>query len=324
MPKEKLPKLTEAQVRALANEKSFERGKSYYQGGALGEPLRQGWELRAECEGSEYEPYQICVTLDEKGIAANSCTCPYDWGGICKHTIALLLAYVHNLQAFRVLEPLDKMLASKTKDDLIAIIQDMLRHKPELMSVVELTIGIKESNRSEPLNVSAYRTQARRMMQHERPRHVERELKALKDTAARLHQGGEVLNAGAIYHALLDETVKGYVEMVSEMDEDGDIAVLIDDIARGLGECLSQSEAEAETRREWLGALLRAEMADIELGGIDLVPSAKDAILQCANSEEWLWIEKRLSAMFSSSNNWANETIQRFLARGRTKHGVRT
>lgn len=76
MPKEKLTKLTEAQVRALANAKSFARGKSYYQDGALIAPLLQGSELRAECEGSEYQPYQnqISVTLDANGIAETSCT----------------------------------------------------------------------------------------------------------------------------------------------------------------------------------------------------------------------------------------------------------
>src|SRR5437868_1117897 len=185
MPKEKLPKLTEAQVRAMATEKSFERGKSYYRGGAIVEPLRQGLELRAECEGSEYEPYQISVTLGAKGVAETSCACPYDWGGICKHIVALLLAYVHNPQAFRVIEPLGRMLAGKSKDEMIAIIQDMLRHKPDLISVVELTKETQEIKQGKPMNVSIYRTQARRAMQHESPRSVERELKALKDTAAR-------------------------------------------------------------------------------------------------------------------------------------------
>ena len=37
MAKEKLPRLTEAMVRALANDKSFERGKDYYRGGAISE-----------------------------------------------------------------------------------------------------------------------------------------------------------------------------------------------------------------------------------------------------------------------------------------------
>ena len=310
-------------MRALANEKSFERGRSYYQGGALVEPLRQGRELRAECEGSEYEPYQISVTLDAKGVAESSCTCPYDWGGICKHVVALLLAYVHNPQGFRVVEPLDKMLAGKSKDELIQIIQDLLRHKPDLISVVELTVQTQEGKRGRPMNVSAYRTQARRAMQHESSRAVERELRALGETAARLAKSGEVLNAGAIYHALLDETVKGYDEIAFEVDEDGHIAIVVDGFAKGLGECLARSEADAETRREWLETLLRAELADIALGGIDLAPSALEAVLKCANKEEWLWLEERLSKIFSADSSWAYETIQEFLAKGRKKHGVK-
>jgi uncharacterized Zn finger protein len=321
MTKEKLPKLSEAQVRALANEKSFERGKSYYQGGALVEPLRQGWELGAECEGSEYEPYQISVTLDAKGVAATSCTCPYDWGGVCKHVVALLLAYAHNPQGFRIVEPLDKILAGKSKDELIHIIQDMLRHKPDLISVVELTA---ETQDGKPMNVSAYRTQARRAMQHDSSRAVERELQALGETAARLAKSGEALNAGAVYHALLDETVKGYDEMVFRVDEDGDIAIVIDGFAKGLGDCLAQCEADAGTRREWLETLLRAELADIALGGIDLAPSALEAVLKCANRGEWLWLEERLSKLFFADSGWACETIQKFLAKGRKRHGIKS
>ena len=183
----KLPKITEAQIRALASAQSFERGKSYYQGGAIIEPLRQGLELRAECEGSEYEPYQISVALNPKGIGETSCTCPYDWGGICKHIVALLLTYAHNPQAFRHIEPLDKMLAGKSRDDLIVIIQDMLRHQPNLISVVELTKETQEIKPGQPMNVSVYRTQARRALQHESSRSVERE----SDTPAK---GGGLVN----------------------------------------------------------------------------------------------------------------------------------
>lgn len=323
MPKEKLPELTEAHVRALANEKSFERGMSYYEGGALVEPLRQGSELRAECEGSEYEPYQISVTLDAKGVAETSCTCPYDWGGICKHVVALLLAYVHNPQGFRLIEPLDKLLAGKSSDELIAVIEEMLRRRPDLISVVELTAETQGVKRGRPMNVSLYRTQARRALGHESSRSVERELKALGDTAARIARGGDALNAGAIYNALLDEMVKGYGDVVSEMDEDGDIAVIIDGFAKGLGDSLAGSEADAETRREWLETLLRAELADIALGGIDLAPSALEAILKHANKDEWMRIEERVSRLSLADDGWAHETIQRFLAAGRRKHRIK-
>lgn len=93
MVKEKLPKLTEAHVRKLASEQSFERGADYLREGAILDPARQGMELRAECAGSEIEPYRVSAVLNEKGVAETSCTCLYDWGGACKHIVALLLTY---------------------------------------------------------------------------------------------------------------------------------------------------------------------------------------------------------------------------------------
>ncbi len=99
MPKEKPPKLTEAQDRALTSAQSFEPGKSCSGGDAIVEPLRQGLELRAEREGSEDEPYRISVTLGARGIGETPCTCPYDWGGVCKHVVALLPNFFHNPQS---------------------------------------------------------------------------------------------------------------------------------------------------------------------------------------------------------------------------------
>ena len=88
---EKLPCLTEAQIRNLASESSFERGQNYYYDEAILALIRQEMELRAQCEGSNYEPYQVSATLTETGIAETSYACPYNYGGICKHIVALLL-----------------------------------------------------------------------------------------------------------------------------------------------------------------------------------------------------------------------------------------
>ncbi len=57
--KEQLPTLAEAHICTLASAQSFERGTSYFHGGAILDPVRQGMELRASCEGSAYEPYQV-------------------------------------------------------------------------------------------------------------------------------------------------------------------------------------------------------------------------------------------------------------------------
>ena len=135
MTRENVPRLTEAQVRKLGSPQSFERGKSYYRGGAILEPVRQGLELRAQCEGSEDEPYEVSATLEHHGIAEVSCTCPYDWGGACKHVVALLLTYVHEPQAFRVIPPLETLLAKSSREQLIALIGEMAKREPGLLSV---------------------------------------------------------------------------------------------------------------------------------------------------------------------------------------------
>jgi hypothetical protein len=317
----KLPRLTEAHVRNLATAPSFERGQAYYRDAAVLDPICQESRLRARCEGSDYEPYQVSATLGKGGITETSCTCPYDYGGICKHVVALLLTYVHEPQTFRFILPLPVLLAECSQDELIALIGEMIKQEPELLSLVELSVATGEARQGQPLDVTAYRRQARRALRHERLHTVEKELRALRELAARSAKADDWLNAGAIYHAVLDETVRGYEDLLWEMDEDGEIAVLIDEFALGLSQSLKKSKADDQTRRAWLGALLEAELADIEMGGIDLAPSAREAVLAHANDEEWAWIEKRLEISISKSRDWGREALARFLSAGQKRHG---
>jgi uncharacterized Zn finger protein len=321
MAEEKLPKVTEAHIRELASEKSFERGETYYRDGAVVEPIRQALELRAQCEGSDYEPYQVGATLAKSGIAETSCTCPYDYGGICKHIVALLLTYVHEPQAFRSIPPLSALLAGRSQKELIALIGELIKREPELLSLVELSVETEQAAQGKPLDVSAYRRQTRRALRHESERVVEKELRALRELAARSAKAGDWLNAGAVYHAVLDEAVRGYNDMLREIDEDGGIAIVIDEFALGLNQCLKKSKTDAETRRAWLTTLLQAELTDIEMGGIDLAPSAREAVLENANDDEWVWIEERLNAAMSKSRGWEQEALARFLAAGQKRHG---
>ncbi|MCA1615570.1 MAG: SWIM zinc finger family protein [Acidobacteria bacterium] len=321
MAEEKLPRLTEAHIRELASEKSLERGQTYYRDGAVLEPVRQALELRAQCEGSDYEPYQVSATLAKGGIAETSCTCPYDYGGICKHIVALLLTYVHEPQAFRSILPLVDLLAGRSREELIALIGEMIKREPELLSLVELSVATEQATQGKPLDVAAYRRQTRRALRHESERVVEKELRALRELAARSAKADDWLNAGAVYHAVLDEAVHGYDDMLREIDEDGGIAVVIDEFAQGLSRCLKKSKADAETRRAWLEALVEAELTDIEMGGIDLAPSAREAVFEHADDEEWARVEERIGVAISKSGDWGREELARFLAEGQKRRG---
>jgi tetratricopeptide (TPR) repeat protein len=318
MAKETMPQLNEALIRGMASGASFERGKSYYHSGAILDPVRQGMELRAGCQGSQYEPYQVSATLTGKGVGGTACTCPYSGVGICKHVVALLLAYVPEPRAFRVLPPLQALLASRSQQELIALIGEMLKRYPELMSVVELSAATQPGRSPDP---EAYRRQIRRVLRSESLRAIDRELRALCGTATRLEKAGDWPGAGGVYHVLLTETVSHYGDELQAMDEDGDLAMFVDEVAEGVSRCLAAGQPDDETRRLWLEALLTAELTDIALGGIDLAPSAWDALLEHASDADWTWIEQRLRAEIPQSRDWAREALVDLLRERKERTG---
>ena len=69
-----LPNLTETTIRQHASAESFERGRNYYQQGAVLSLVQRGMVLQAEVEGSKSFPYTVSCTFDANGIIAATCT----------------------------------------------------------------------------------------------------------------------------------------------------------------------------------------------------------------------------------------------------------
>jgi hypothetical protein len=65
-----------------------------------------------------------------------------------------------------------------------------------------------------------------------------------------------------------------------------------------------------------LTTLLEAEFTDIEIGGIDLAPSAREAVLEHASAAEWQWLEERICAEARKSRDWARAALVDLLAEG--------
>lgn len=105
---------------ALAVSQSFRTGSAILSRRVCLQLVRRGNLLTAQVEGSTLPYYQVAVTLaDAGGIADASCTCPYDWGGYCKHIVAVLLAALEDTSV--VVKPdLEALLASLTENDSAA------------------------------------------------------------------------------------------------------------------------------------------------------------------------------------------------------------
>ena len=129
--------ISEQDIQELATATSFERGLSYFIRGAIQNPVRRGNMLQAECEGSAAVNYRLRVELSEARIADTWCSCPYDYGGICKHLVALLLTWVREPERFAVYDDLSEVLEAQPRETLVTLIGEMVRRDPSLYELIE-------------------------------------------------------------------------------------------------------------------------------------------------------------------------------------------
>ena len=125
----------EALIQPYVSETSFERGEDYYRSGAVYRVVKAGTQLFSEVQGSYFYPYQVCVTLDEDNPVEASCTCPYDWGGYCKHIVAVFLTYVLDKDVVETGPSVDERLASLEANELRELIGNLIERQPGLLWV---------------------------------------------------------------------------------------------------------------------------------------------------------------------------------------------
>jgi uncharacterized Zn finger protein len=263
--------LTEKQIRERANAQSFQKGLSYYKSGAIYNPAQQstpgGVTLTAQCEGTSAPSYRLHVELDGGGVRSVSCTCPYDWGGDCKHIVALLLMYIHQPEEFSEQKSVKELLAGMEKDALITLILHLVERDPDLYDVLELAIPAakiaaqptaSEATRKRQTQVSeeTYRKQINRILrQAYRGDYYDEwnehgyigELQEVLETGIKFLDAGDAEGALIILRVLLEELTEDYD---SDMDYDGDLACIIQDIGMPLAEAILSVELDSSAHDE--------------------------------------------------------------------------
>ena len=133
------------QIVERALDQSFYRGVSLYESDAIFLPARRGNQLSAMCVGASSTAYHVRASFDEAGDLTTHCTCPYDWGGDCKHIIALLLTFMLQPEVFRAGAALREDLMSLDKQDLVDIVEQMIARYSGLEDIVEHMISEVDS-----------------------------------------------------------------------------------------------------------------------------------------------------------------------------------
>lgn len=145
-----LTTLSLSAIRTRCTKASFKRGQDYYDGGAITKRIRQG-ETKLEAWVSGTEVYRVSVWTDVRGKLDAYCTCPYAYGGDCKHIAATLLAWLNEPDSF--LPPLDlkALLQKRSKVELVQLLLDACDIYPDLPD--DLNLAQKEISLANPEQV---------------------------------------------------------------------------------------------------------------------------------------------------------------------------
>src|SRR5258708_22060777 len=138
--------LSEADLQAYSDEASFQKGYDYYLHHAIVEPTLSESVLGASGQGSSGRSYRVEATLLPAGdksthkVVSAGCSCPR--GGFCKHLVALLLTWIHQPERFVVRSWLMARLDEKSREELLALLEQLVQRQPDIEPMVELLIEL--------------------------------------------------------------------------------------------------------------------------------------------------------------------------------------
>lgn len=311
------PQLAEEEIRPWCTERSFERGEHYYWRRTIRDPLRQGGTLRALCEGSRHEPYRVTAELDEQGIAWADCSCPYDWGGYCKHIAALLLSWVHSPQEFAVVPETEELLDRMTREELVEGTKAMLEREPYLLHLLERREALSTA-REIPIDPEVYRRQVAyalgRSVDWDERFAFASERRDIRRTADQFRKADDWANAWTVYKAIAEETMHHY----GEIHDEGEVASVIAECTEGMVNCLRQGSPSSRAARHiWIRELFQIYLTDVDYGGHGLTDSVPGMLSELAQGEDGPFIEGLFREAVSerSGDDWSEQRHRERLLR---------
>jgi uncharacterized Zn finger protein len=313
-----LPELTDAIIEARFDEGSYARGRQYFRQGAITDRRRQGMTLKALCAGSRPTPYHVRATLDARGIKDAQCSCPIGDGGYCKHAAALLLTWQASPASFVEIEELDTALDRRSKAELIALIKQMLRHAPELESVLALPLPVAGGTAA-PVNPAVIRRRAVAAFTEAGGEwgaegSIAEELMALVAIGDGYRAMQDAAGAVAVYDAVASAILDHFE---TYEDEGGSLRASMDACVEGLGQCLDLAAGDPVRREAILRVLFEIYASDVSAGGMGMGEDAPDLIRRHATPEERrtiaAWTRTTLPNASIGIDDWSRGEYGRFL-----------
>jgi hypothetical protein len=263
-------------------------------------------------------PYRLMATLADQRILASSCSCPVGGGGRCKHTAALLFAWLHEPESFSEMETLADLLSSRSQESLVQLILQMVQREPDLEALIRLPPP-QEPRQS--LDADLIVRQVRRILgssswEYGSEYAMASEIEEVIDQGLPYLEAGNIPNAVAVFATCAQEVIDGYDEVY---DHDGEVAGTLGTCGEYLADCLGATD-DPSTRTLILGHLFDIYMWDVNFGGIDVGVEAQRALVEQTTSEEKEvvigWVRNQLNPSTQDTlADWRKQALGSFLLR---------
>ena len=265
-------KIAESLIRQNADNKSFERGRDYARSRAVSDLVWRGQTLRASVVGNEYYRVTIGFSGQSKQIVQDAtCSCPYDFGGWCKHIVATLL--VANDQGNIEERPsLAQLLERLNLEQTRKLLDNLVVENPDLIDQVDLQVelltAVKPTNSKSPKSQSSQnqrpeidRSPFRRNLRYE----IREALRSIEEDyieedpfidviddeikkATGFIEAGDSFRAFVMLYATAEELA---VHKDDIDDYSGDFSDLVDSLDRAIAEAILWTDFSVEEREKW-------------------------------------------------------------------------
>lgn len=310
--------ISEDSILEYCDPSSWSRGQNYFKSKMIYDATLVDNALYAKCEGSMSEDYNIRVILSKDGIDDYLCTCPR--GDFCKHIVALMLTYIYNFDAIRVidLKKQREKLNRLSKEELIDYMMKILQENPGLFAR-EIETG-EEKNEGSTVEleglIEKYRKMADRFfyVSTDNPYHaaweVAQNLKNLLVKNRKLADSN-IIAAFALFTAVFESIDDNYGAVD---DSNGNLGGISWDCKKELNGILPGANLNTTERQKWQQRMFNRYL-DNNCGLADGV----DNLLLETHEEEDIDFLKKLAKEaivgFENSTGWNCDYIKGELSR---------
>ncbi len=332
--------LSEADIQAYSDDASFRKGYDSYLEHAIVEPTLSESVLRAFYQRSSGSPYRVEATLLPAGdksthkVVSAGCSCPR--GGFCKHLVALLLTWIHQPERFVVRSRLMARLDEKSREELLALLEQLVQRQPDIEPMVELLVELplvtpaQEKNRAgrgkeRTVDPSTIESQVASAFYDagegwDAASRVATELERLCDIGKSFAEAGEWANAQVVYATLAGETIMQY----EGLHDEGQVSWVLEQCAAGLVACLNaqstlakREQLDAEDREDLLTALFDLWKFGDNYGGIGADVAGAIAVNATVGERKRVeaWLREEMRPEQDSSSTWRNRSVVDFVVK---------